>query len=47
MAKDSEASTPDVCLQYAGRKTGFSCVPPAGAAWLFQLRKADAELSKP
>lgn len=46
MAKDSEACTPDVCLPWAGRKTGFSCVPSVRAAQLFQLRKADAELSK-
>lgn len=46
MGKDSEACPPDVCLQWDGRKTGFSCVQPVRAAGLLQLRKADVELSK-
>lgn len=46
MAKDSEACPPDVCLQWDGRKIGFSCVLPMRAAGLFQLRKADVELTK-
>lgn len=43
-AKDRKACTPDVCLQWAARKTRFSCAPPVRAAQLFQLRKADAEI---
>lgn len=46
MANNSEVCLPDVCLQRDGRKTGFSYLPPVRAAGLFQLRKADVELSK-